>query len=304
MTDAYVGIDVACAKGKRLPLVVGTWLGTQFSPLPLRDIEAEPPRTAGNVRATDPQWRREFSDAVLAYLTEVETEFRVTIKRVALDAPYAVRASAADDRASEAALGRAGISYFKTPTQAVFDEAVAGVRAHLAAGGTQSSLPNANRLWMLVGFSLYQALTREWECIEVYPQATVKALESIGVLPPNSPHKTHAKSALDQLRANSLFSCWPPKVAPSALRRIAFAPIHDTVDAYLAAFTAALEPPRRTSYGTQPRDAIWIPNYAFLRNYDRGDGRPAFDQVPLAPEELLLPDSSYEGEGERRRRSR
>jgi len=73
------------------------------------------------------------------------------------------------------------ISCFATPSRAEFEDIVARARQHLAVGGSQSRIPHANQLWMLVGFALYETLSSEYECIEVYPQATVATLGISGV---------------------------------------------------------------------------------------------------------------------------
>lgn len=303
VTPAFVGIDVACAKGKRLPVVVGAWSGSQFSPLPLSDLDIRPPRSAGNLRATNDSWRSTFAQEVASYLDAVEAAFRVSIRRIAIDAPSAYRTERALIRESERALGDASISFFKTPTAELFTEILSKVQKHIDDGKSQATLPHANQLWMLVGFSLYEVLGARWECIEVYPQATVRALQAAGVLSGDSLHKSHGGVPLEQLRANSLFSRWPPMPNRENLRRAAVAPVHDAVDAYLAAFTAALDLEQRRWYGTPPHDAIWVPDYGTLKNYDRGDGLPGFEEIELdeGDEALLNAVWDLKGEDEQKR---
>lgn len=304
MSTAFIGIDVACAKGKRLPIAVGSWHGSRFLPLPLRTLGLPPPRAAGNVLALDPAWREEFAQQVVDYVRHVEARCNVTIKRVGIDAPASYRAEAADCRASERELGLARISYFKTPTRTGFGEILAKARAHLADRKPEARLPHANQLWMLVGFALYDALGAHWECIEVYPQATVKAMQSVGVLPDDALHKTVGLAALEQLRANSLFSRWPYNSSRSEVRNVAYAPLHDAVDAYVAAYTASLEPHQRRYFGTPPDDAIWVPNYSKLENYDGGDGRPGAEEIELDEEDEAILDAIHDLRGaEQRRRS-
>lgn len=85
-------------------------------------------------------------------------------------------------------------------------EHMARVRQHLQDGGTQATIPCANQLWMLFGFELFTALSvAGWPCIEVYPQATVRA---IGV---GEQHKSTAGAVLEQLEAAAPHTGWPSR---------------------------------------------------------------------------------------------
>ena len=106
---------------------------------------------------------------------------------------------------------------------------------------------------MLVGFALFQRLRTEWECLEVYPQATVR---SLGV---SSIHKGKPGGVSAQLAAVSRFTGWPQPATPEALKRVVRAPLHDALDAYLSAWVAALDPEKRTAFGCPPDDVIWVP---------------------------------------------
>jgi hypothetical protein len=160
----------------------------------------------------------------------------------------------------------ARISCFTTPTGAKFEEIRARGRAHLAAGGAQNRMPAANQLWMLVGFALFERLGREWECLEVFPQATARAIGAGAV------HKSaHGGWAL-QLSAVSAHTGWPAVGETDAFRGIAFGPSHDRLDAYLSAWVAALEEGERVAHGRPPEDVIWVPRV------DRLEGR-----APLRP---------------------
>lgn len=87
MESAYVGIDVACAKKKALPISVCVQRGGKLTPLPLRTAAFRPPLGGGNVLALEADWRTDFAARAEHYLREVEKAFSVQIKRVALDAP-------------------------------------------------------------------------------------------------------------------------------------------------------------------------------------------------------------------------
>src|SRR5678810_72391 len=76
------------------------------------------------------------------------------------------RLDIADAFLAEAGLGEEGISYIQTPNRAAFDAMPARVRQHLAGGGSHSTLPCANQLWMLFGFTLFGTLSRAgWSCL-------------------------------------------------------------------------------------------------------------------------------------------
>ncbi len=253
MQSAYVGIDVACAKRKYLPISICVRRGDRLSPLPLRALSLRPPRGGGNVLALERASREAFAQETEAYLRQVEAVCSVEIVRVALDAPAAACPATLSKRHSERALDALGISYFKTPSETEFAEIEAKARAHLAAGGQVARLPHANRLWMLVGFALFARLSRSWPCLEVYPQATVSLLGCSAV------HKTRAAGLSAQVRAVGERLGWEEQLLPRALKASGFGKGHDQFDAYLAAWVASLPERERTPLGIPPEDAIWVP---------------------------------------------
>ncbi len=62
MANAFVGIDVAFAKTKRLPVVVGIINDGRLEPLPLRTASARPPRGSGNAPTLEPQVVKIFAE--------------------------------------------------------------------------------------------------------------------------------------------------------------------------------------------------------------------------------------------------
>jgi len=46
--DVFIGIDVACAKDKYLPLVICTRQNGRLLPFPLANYQIKPPRGLGN----------------------------------------------------------------------------------------------------------------------------------------------------------------------------------------------------------------------------------------------------------------
>jgi hypothetical protein len=255
--DAFAGIDVAFAKRKALPICLCVWESDCLVPLTLttRDLPT-PPRGSGNAASCDPLIVTAFADETARYLRIVERHFGVSIRRIAIDAPSAPKRDCLDRRLAEDALGRQRISCFATPSNAGFDAIRCKVRAHLSAGGQESRLPHANQLWMQVGFALFNRLQAEWECLEVYPQATMRMLDA------GSVHKSKAGGAAAQLQAISRHTGWPNSSTSNplhALMAAVRAPGHDAVDAYASAWVAALDVERRYAFGAPPDDVIWVP---------------------------------------------
>ena len=158
-------------------------------------------------------------------------------------------------RRSETALDARGISCFATPSAAEFVDIERLALEHLNAGGKQTHLPHANQLWMLVGFALFARLRKEWECLEVYPQATAVVLRCGGV------HKTKRDGLANQLQAAQAITLWPDQLNQEMLRPTGHGCLHDCLDAYLASFVASLPSENRDALGTPPVDVIWVPRH-------------------------------------------
>jgi hypothetical protein len=258
MEDAFVGIDVAIAKGKRLPIVICTKRQGRLLPLPLGiDPYVLPPAGIGNAGVLDEARVSQFAQETVAYLKAVASREQLAIRRIAIDAPSAPAVADTGRRQCEQALYAAGISCFSTPTANQFAGITAKARGHLAAGGLPARLPYANKLWMLAGFELFSQLAQLAECREVYPQAIVVALAA------SRSHKSTPGAALAQLMAASRYTGWPhQETALRELRVIGRGNDHDRVDAYLSAWVASLEERELEAFGVPPDDAIWIPRLA------------------------------------------
>lgn len=251
--SAFVGIDVACAKTKRIPIVVCEWENGRLIPKDLKRFSFKPPKGIGNVAACDPAECASFAAQVVDYLHQIEEAVGVCIQRVALDAPSAW-AKNGKRRESEEGLDEPGIIYFTTPSDKDFRDICDKVREHLDSGGSHSNLPNANRLWMLVGFALFNKLRDVAECIETYPQAIVRQL---GV---GKNHKSKNGAVEKQFAAIAVHTGWPTSQTDKAvINRIGWGSQDDRLDAYLAAWVASLPESKREAIGTPPNDAIWIP---------------------------------------------
>lgn len=252
--NVFIGIDVAFAKQKRLPIVVAHWQGGRLVPLPLRTLPFQPPRGAGNVATLDEAQVQRFASDAANYVEAVCNHLKATPVRIALDAPSIPTPLGKTRRDAERALDSAGINCFTTPSVKGFERIKVKVRAHLEAGGPVNRLPHANQLWMLVGFELYRAFSRLAPCLEVFPQAAVKLMGASGI------YKMKRGGVDAQLMAVSRFTGWPSGDASSdPLRDIAFGPRHDALDAYLSAWVAALDEHQRVPLGSPPDDVIWVP---------------------------------------------
>jgi hypothetical protein len=259
--DGFVGIDVAFAKRKRLPVCVAAWQHGRLVPFLVADRRAPaPPRGSGNAATLNSEVIAKFANDTAAYLRQLEAHFSVTIRRIAIDAPSEPKGNGCKRRQAECALDDRGISCFTTPSAKEFEDIKIKVRDHLEAGGEESRLPHANQLWMLVGFALFERLRREWECLEVFPQATAAVLHA------NSTHKCDANGAEIQLRAASKLTGWPEPFDLAKLRKVVCGPVHDGLDAFLSAWVAALDGDNRSGLGAAPNDVIWVPNVDLLSN--------------------------------------
>ena len=254
MDDAFVGMDVAFARNKRLPVVVCTWQGKVLRPLPLREITAVlPPLGGGNVAALDTANVVSFVHDVVRYLGAIEAACGVKIRRVGIDAPSDPKKDGTSRRCAEAGLDALGISCITTPSLSEFDVIRQKARAHVDGGGPASRMPHANQLWMLVGFELFRQLREIWDCLEVFPQATVARIDA------SSEHKSKREGLRAQLRAVARLTGWPQPPAPAGLFNLGYGSLHDKLDAYLSAWVAALKESERVPIGRPPSDVIWVP---------------------------------------------
>jgi hypothetical protein len=254
MRNAFVGIDVACSKKKRLPVNISFLESERLIPLPLRTLNTVlPPKSEGNVRTLDEDWLERFSTETACYLHKLEHYFHVCVKRIAIDAPSAPKSDGKDRRQAELALDARGISCFTTPSREEFVRIKKKVSDHLDRGGAEMSMPHANQLWMLLGFALFQHLRRDWEVIEVFPQATVTVL---GV---SASHKSNPYGLQSQLAAAASFTGWPDPINLLELRKTCYGKLDDCLDAYLAAWVASLDETYREPFGVLPDDVIWVP---------------------------------------------
>jgi predicted nuclease with RNAse H fold len=255
-TSVFVGIDVACAKRKRLPICFAAYEDTRLEPLliPL-ELAKKFPVGRGNVEIMqDAPFRREAA-ALTDALNHVCTERGWSIMRIAIDAPAAPPGTGI--RASEQALRESGLSSFQTPNAGGWNRLRQDCREHFRVGGPLNRLPHANKIWMLYGFEIFKALRARStsEVIEVYPYAIVHALLR------KCPHKSTPEGYWRQLETLAIATGWNCNDLECALGRAVPGTRHDKLDAFMAAWVASLAPQSRRAYGNEkdPDDAIWVP---------------------------------------------
>lgn len=254
MQEAYVGIDLAFAKNKRLPVAAVVRSHSGLEPLSLRQAHARPPVGRGNVCILQNDAAGEFAEETTVYLRSIESEFDIRVARVAIDAPSAPKAVGLARRQCENALDERRISCITTPSFAEFATIRERGLGHLGSGGAESRIPGANQLWMLVGFELFRRLRHDWECLEVYPQAIATILGARDI------HKSHWDGVRQQLAAAARHTGWPMVHEIASLDRICYGSYHDRLDAYLSAWVASLEHGDRRAIGCPPDDVIWVPH--------------------------------------------
>tara|TARA_X000001388_G_scaffold29591_1_gene21027 strand:- start:9986 stop:10990 length:1005 start_codon:yes stop_codon:yes gene_type:complete len=254
--DVFIGIDVACAKGKYLPLVICTLENGRLLPFPLASYPIKPPRGLGNARTLDDKVNQAFAEDVASYIETVCDAFHLSPIRIGIDSPLRPRDNHLNRRFAEQALDKAGISCYTTPSADDFRMIKVKGIAHLEAGKPIQNLPHAHQIFMLLGFALNERLSKVAECIEVYPHATVKQLGVADI------HKSKGNQAELQLSAMSHYTGWPKTDDDwSQADNICLGPMHDRVDAYSAAWVASLPEQERISFGEPEKgDAIWIPD--------------------------------------------
>ena len=253
--DVFIGIDVACAKRKYLPLVICGIEGERLVPFPLAKYPIKPPRGLGNALTLHDTVNQAFANDVANYIEIVCDAFHLNPVRIGIDSPLRPRDNHFNRRFAEQALDRAGISCYTTPSADDFKVVKAKGIAHLEAGKPVQNLPHAHQIFMLLGFTLNERLSKIAECIEVYPHATVKQLGVADI------HKSKGNQAKLQLSAMSHYTGWPKTDDDwSQVDNMCLGPMHDRVDAYSAAWVASLSGQERICFGAPEKgDAIWIP---------------------------------------------
>jgi predicted nuclease with RNAse H fold len=252
----FVGIDVACAQRKRLPICIAAFAGGRLEPLRVPELVSKLPVGRGNREILEEHPFRAAAAIVAETLNEAPKSHVCKIVSVAIDAPAAPPASG--ERSAERDLRNRGLSSFQTPHEAAWRNILQSCQIHNRDGGELSRMPHANKIWMLYGFELFKALRamNAYEVIEVYPYAIVRALVD------DCPHKSTLGGYRRQLEAIASTTNWTPPDLELALKHSVPGSKHDRLDAFMAAWVASLPDERRRAYGNKndPDDAIWMPH--------------------------------------------
>ena len=256
MPKAYVGIDVKIQEGSRLPVTICTWKGKILAPLPLKARrDFLPPQGMGNSHVLKDPVTRNFAECALEYVESITRSEGLEVACIAIDAPSDYRQPDLPLREAEAALDRDNIQFFKTPSLDDFMHIRKKVQDHFKAGGQKSRVPHANQLWMLAGFALFRSFEKLAECREIYPQATMQILRAANM------HKSTSIGLNTQIEAISRHTGWPTGDPDEpSLDDICFGSRHDKLDAYSAAWIAALDVDQLKAFGKSPDDVIWVPD--------------------------------------------
>ena len=265
--DVYIGIDVACAKNKYLPLVMCYWENGRLLPLLLANYHIKAPQGRGNALTLKDSENNALADDVASYIEKICSDHSVNPVRIGIDSPLIPRNNNKPRRLAEQALDRAGISCYTTPSADDFIEIKAKGQAHLEQKKPIQNLPHSMQIFMLLGFALYRRLTLIAPCIEVYPHATVKGLGVAGI------HKSKGNQAELQLATIAQHTGWPQTEGDwQSVSTICRGPMHDKVDAYSAAWVASLPEEKRTYFGEPNKnDAIWIPDIPDIPDIPAGN---------------------------------
>ena len=220
-STVYIGIDVACAVSKRLPICVVA-AGYPLMPLNVaRHLADLIPRGVGNKEITAAKPFQEAARGVGSAINRIVDESGWKVGRIAVDAPAAPPATGY--RLAENELARLGLSSFSTPAQSAWSDIREKCADHIRIGGTTSTLPHANKIWMLYGFELFNSFRSALaaEVIEVYPFAIIRALL------PVCEHKSTEQGYRDQLAAIAARTGWQPEALEVRLKATVAGSRHD-----------------------------------------------------------------------------
>jgi predicted nuclease with RNAse H fold len=265
--EAFIGIDLACAKNKYCPVSICTIKRGRLVPLQLTKEAFLPPKGSGNVATLNRENNYRYAREIKQYILRICEAHNLTPKRIALDAPLRPKNDSLKRRLAEQALDRLRISCYATPSAHDFEEIIARGKAHIAEGKELSRLPHSMQIFMLAGFALAEVLADIAEVIEIYPQANARLLNVAGK------HKTKQDQSIVQLQAISEYTGWPKASHEwESVASICKAPMHDKIDAYSAAWIASLPVEKRVALGSvEHNDAIWVPDLDKLERIQKVD---------------------------------
>jgi predicted nuclease with RNAse H fold len=259
--NVYVGIDVACAKRKPLPICFVTHAEGKLKILsPPEEFLELVPRGVGNAEVLNKHPFRVVAEQTARAFQCLIERFGWKIGCIAIDAPAAPPFEG--KRISEISLREAGLECIWTPDHSKWVERIARSHEYLSSNGPIARLPGANQIWMLYGFELFEALRKIGveEIIEVFPYSIVRTLL------PSCPHKTTSEGYLLQIEAVAKATHYTRAALEYELRQNVRGTRHDRLDAYMAAWVSSLPRASRQSFGPKldPNDSIWIPRRSHL----------------------------------------
>lgn len=250
--SVFVGIDVACAKGKKLPIcVVAADNGKIIPQIIPDDLFRMLPKGLGNREISSDAPFVQAAREVSGSLKEIALKQRWTIERIAIDAP--ARPPRSGVRASEKALNKKGLSCFMTPCEEDWEKIREQCQRHR---GTLARMPHSNKIWMLFGFELFKSFKSAFNCevFEVFPYAIISELL------PRVESKRTDEGYRKQLSIVAKQTGWEE---PDDLCRILKASVHgrrdDRLDAFMSAWVATICQNQRGFFG-DPKvddDVIW-----------------------------------------------
>lgn len=258
----WVGIDFAFAKRKRLPVVVALDQQGRVAPLQRTDLERRPPCGSGNraIALGDPEDEASavsrFAHDVVEYIDHVVDSTGTRVGRIAIDAPRRPP-PLGRIRGCEQAMRDAGLSFIPTPHDSAAIQSKA--RVAIEAGARDTHLPEANRLWMIAGFRLFDVLCERYgedTVIEVYPYAAFSRLGAAQT------KKSVPEGFCERLRALARYSGWgSADELGESIARSSWGAKHDKADAYLCVVLAARASASDAFHGPDgdPLDLIWMP---------------------------------------------
>jgi len=256
MKRAFVGIDLAIAKKKLLPISVCVFEAGKLTPLPLSGLKLLHPRGFGNKKGLDAQVVNQYALDSSNYLLAIQKEYDLSINCIAIDAPSSFRLDSIPRRKAEQEMDKEHISCFATPSQLEFEAIIHKGKQHFQNGGPENRVPHANQIWMLAGFALFRVLKRNFKCIEVFPQAIARTIGASSI------HKSNHDGYQRQLGALATLTGWgAPEELASALQYAGSGASHDRLDAFMSAWISYLfSIGKAKPLGELPDDVIWVPD--------------------------------------------
>lgn len=269
----YVGIDLAIAKSKRLPVCFASDTTGSFDVINWKELHrdgriSDLPKGPGNARMFCDTCLEEWAKNICDHLRAVSLVTRQEIAVIAIDAPAAFPA-AQGTRKCEQVLLEKDVPFFRTPCQGKWNEIKERFDEHRIDNRSLSEMPYANMLWMRAGEVLFRQARGIFGCakvIETYPHAILTRLLD-GMMKKSSPegHNSIKAALWKHVRAGPA----PAERVTAWLKNQGYGAYHDRLDAMLCAWVAYLYGRGKAAPlgGGDLRDTIWVPKQDSLITY-------------------------------------